>query len=100
MGKTKKENTTMFKEIVFTGIGASTLMREKIEKELKILEKKEKIKKDDLQDFLKSLEKKGKKEDKKIKREIKSMLKSLTNDLDLATKKDLRKLKNEIKKSF
>ncbi len=88
----------MLKELIYTTIGASAVMREKVEEEMKILEKKGKIKKEDAKDFIKKLEKKGKLEDKRLKKEIRGHLKELINELGLVTKKDLEKFKEELNK--
>lgn len=87
----------MLKELIYSGLGAAVIVRQKVEDEIKTLEKKGKIKKSDAKEFLKTLEKKGKIEDKKIKKQIKSLIKEVINELDLATKKDLKKLKEELK---
>lgn len=88
----------MLRELILTTVGAGSLLREKIEDEVKILEKKGKIKKSDAKDFLKKLEKKGKLEDKRIKKELRGHLKELINELGLVTKKDLKKFKEELEK--
>ncbi|WP_417325072.1 hypothetical protein [Halarcobacter sp.] len=88
----------MLKELIYSGLGAAVIVRQKVEDEIKTLEKKGKIKKSDAKEFLKTLEKKGKIEDKRIKKQIKSLIKEVINELDLATKKDLKKLKEELKK--
>ncbi|QDF28829.1 hypothetical protein [Halarcobacter anaerophilus] len=87
----------MIKELIFTGLGATALIKQRVEEEIKTLEKKGKIKKADAKEFLKNLEKKGKLEDKKIKKEIRGHIKELINELGLVTKKDLEKLKKELK---
>lgn len=89
----------MLKELILTTVGAGSLLRDKIEDELKVLEKKGKIKKTDAKEFLKKIEKKGKLEDKKIKKQLRGHLKELINELGIATKKDLKKLKEELKNS-
>ena len=88
----------MIKKIIYSGLGAAVIVKQKVEDEIKTLEKKGKIKKSDAKEFLKTLEKKGKNEDKKIKKQIKSMVKELIKELDLATKEDLEKLKKELGK--
>lgn len=87
----------MLKELIFTSLGATALIKQKVEDELKTLENKGKIKKSDAKEFLKKLEKEGKAEDKKIKKAIRGHLKELINELGLVTKKDLEKLKKELK---
>ncbi|QKF81883.1 hypothetical protein [Halarcobacter ebronensis] len=86
----------MIKELIYTSLGATALIKQRVEEEIKTLEKKGKIKKDDAKEFLKNMERKGKLEDKKIKKELRSHLKELINELGLVTKKDLQKLKDEL----
>jgi len=83
----------MLKNIFYTGVGAAALLKEKVEEEMKRLEEKGKIKTEDAKSFLESIEKKGKEEDARIKEEVKKMLKEVIDELGLATKDDLEKLK-------
>ena len=89
----------MLKELTNTMLGVSVIVRQKMEEELKVLEGKGKIKKSDAKDLIKSFEKKGKAENKRIKKQMKSMMKEIINELGLATKKDLMKLEEELKKT-
>lgn len=88
----------MLKDLLYATVGASVLVREKVQDELKILEDKGKIKKSDAKEFLKSIEKKGKAENKRVEKHIKKMIKETIDELGIATKKDLEKLKEELKK--
>ncbi|MGB3750766.1 MAG: hypothetical protein WA945_04310 [Arcobacteraceae bacterium] len=88
----------MFKELLHTSAGVAAILKEKVEEEMTKLEEKGKIKKDDAKDFLESLEKRGKEEDQKIKDQMKATLKEIIDELGLATKDDLEKLKEELKK--
>jgi polyhydroxyalkanoate synthesis regulator phasin len=83
----------MLKNIFYTGVGAAALLKEKVEEEMKRLEEKGKIKTEDAKSFLESIEKKGKEEDARIKEEVKKMLKEAIDELGLATKEDIQKLK-------
>ena len=87
----------MLKELLHTGIGAGLLLKEKVEEEVKKMEESGKIKTDDAKSFLESIEQKGKEEEQKNKEKLKSMLKEIIDDLGLATKDDLEKLKQELK---
>ncbi|MCK9161700.1 MAG: hypothetical protein RBQ81_05040 [Arcobacteraceae bacterium] len=87
----------MLKEIIYTSLGGAVLLKERVEKELKALEEKGKIKTDDAKSFLDSLEQKGKEEDERIKSKIKEMVKEILDELGVATKDDLQKLKEELK---
>ncbi|MGB7403182.1 MAG: hypothetical protein WA916_11390 [Arcobacter sp.] len=87
----------MLKELLNTGFGAAAIIKERVEEEIKTLEEKGKLKKDDAKSFLESLEQKGKDEEQKAKDEIKRILKEVINELGLATKEDLEKLKEDLK---
>lgn len=87
----------MLKELIFTGLGGALVFKEKIEDELKKLEEKGKIDTKDMKSFLESLEKKGKESDEKFKEELKSTIKEIIDELGLATKADLEKLKEDLK---
>jgi len=87
----------MLKELIFTGLGGALILKEKIEDELKKLEEKGKLDTKDVKSFLESLEQKGKESDEKFKAELKSTLKEIIDELGIATKEDLKKLKEELK---
>lgn len=87
----------MLKELIFTGLGGALILKEKIEEELKKLEEKGKLDTKDVKSFLESLEQKGKDSDEKFKNELKSTLKEIIDELGLATKEDLQKLKEDLK---
>lgn len=87
----------MLKEIMLTGLGGALVLKEKIEDELKKLEEKGKIDTKDARSFLESLETKGKEGEQKFKDELKEKMKEIIEELGLATKEDLAKLKEELK---
>jgi polyhydroxyalkanoate synthesis regulator phasin len=87
----------MLKELIFTGLGGALIFKEKIEDELKKLEEKGKLDTKDVRSFLESLEQKGKDSDAKFKEELKSTIKEIIDELGLATKDDLAKLKEDLK---
>ncbi|AXH14925.1 hypothetical protein [Malaciobacter mytili] len=87
----------MLKELIYTSLGATSLIKDKIEEELKILEEKGKLNSSDIKTFIDSLEKKGKAQDEKFKEDLKNSLKEIIKELGLATKEDLEKFKKELK---
>ncbi len=87
----------MLKDLIYAGIGAATVMKEKVEEEVKKLEEQGKIKTTDAKSFLESIETKGKEEQEKFTNELKKSLKEVIDELGLVTKADLEKLKEDLK---
>ncbi|RXJ93548.1 hypothetical protein CRV00_10715 [Malaciobacter molluscorum] len=87
----------MLKDLIYAGIGATTLLKDKVEDELKKLEEKGKIDKGDIKGFIESLEKKGKEQDEEFKKQLKNSIKEAISELGLVTKDDLEDLKKELK---
>lgn len=87
----------MLQKLLYTGIGAGLLLKDKVEDELQKLQDDGKIKTDDAKSFLDSLKVKGEQEDEKVKEKLKSTIKEIVDELGIATKEDLEKLKNELK---
>lgn len=99
MAKSKKyqRKEKMFKDLLYTGIGAAMVLKEKVEAEVKKLEEEGKLKTTDAKSFLESIEAKGKEEETRVKEQLKSTLKEVIDELGLATKADLEKLKEDLK---
>jgi len=87
----------MLKDLIYAGMGAAVVIKEKVEEEVKKLEEQGKIKTDDAKSFLESIEKKGEAEQERIKAELKSTLTEVIDELGLVTKEDLAKLKEDLK---
>ncbi len=87
----------MFKNLLYTGIGAAVVLKEKVESEVKKLEEQGKLKTTDAKSFLESIEQKGKEEELRVKEQLKSALKEVIDELGLATKADLEKYKEDLK---
>ena len=85
----------MLKEMLYTGIGGAMLFKERVEEELNRLEEKGKLSKEDAQQFLDDLKTKGEEEEGKLKDQIKEALKEAIEELGLATKEDIEKLKTD-----
>jgi len=87
----------MFKDILYTGIGVASVLKEKVESEVKKLEEEGKLKATDAKSFLESIEDKGKEEEQKLKEHLKPMIKEIIDELGIATKEDIEKLKDHLK---
>lgn len=87
----------MFKDLMYTGIGAAMVLKEKVEAEVKKLEEQGKLKTTDAKSFLDSIQVKGKEEEAKFKEQLKSTLKEVIDELGLVTKADLEKFKEDLK---
>ena len=87
----------MFKDILYTGIGAAVVLKERVESEVKKLEEEGKLKTSDVKSFLDSIEEKGKTHEEEFKVELKKALKEVIDELGIATKEDLQKLQEELK---
>jgi len=86
----------MLDKLIYTGIGAASLFKEKVKEEIEKLEESGKIKTDDAKSFMESIETKGKEEEEHVKASIKESLKEIIAELDLATKADIEKLKEDL----
>ena len=86
----------MLKELLYTGLGATVVLKEKVDEELKKLEEKGKIDSSDIKGFIESLENKGKKQDEEMKGKFKEQIKEIIDELGLVTKKDLEDFKKEL----
>ncbi len=88
----------MLKDILYTGLGMGVLLKEKVQTELQKLEDEGKIKKDDASALLKSLSQKGEEEEKRVKEIFKKSIKEVIEELGLATKEDIKELKDKLSK--
>lgn len=85
----------MFKELFYTGIGAASLLKERVEKEIEKLEERGKLGKDDAKAFLDAIEARGKEEENAFKTKLKDALKEVIDELGIATKADIKELLKE-----
>ncbi|MDD3443602.1 MAG: hypothetical protein PHW89_10095 [Sulfurimonas denitrificans] len=88
----------MLKDLVYAGIGAAVVMRDKVEEEVRKLQEQGKIKTTDAKSFLESIEKKGQEEHIRVKDELKAALREIIDELGLAIKADIEKLKDDLSK--
>jgi polyhydroxyalkanoate synthesis regulator phasin len=85
----------MIKEILYTGLGGAVLLKERVDEEIKKLEEKGKLSKEDADRFLEKLQARGEEEEEKFKSKIKEALKEVIDEMGLATKADIEALKKE-----
>ncbi len=85
----------MLKDLVSFGIGSAILAKEKVEEELNKLVEKGKISKDEAKKFVEDAKEKAKEEEEKLKSTVKEAIKDVLKELDVVTKEDLQKLKDE-----
>jgi polyhydroxyalkanoate synthesis regulator phasin len=88
----------MLKDILYTGLGMGVVLKDKVENEIKKLEEEGKLKRDDAASLVASLSSKGKEEEERIKELFKTSIKEVIDELGLATKEDISKLKDELSK--
>ncbi len=79
----------MLKDMIYTSLGVASVLKQKVENEIKL---------EDGKNILQSLQEKGKDENQKLKDELQSMIKEIIDDLGLATKDDIKELKEELNK--
>lgn len=84
----------MIKELLYTGFGGALMLKEKVEEEIKKLEEKGKLSKEDADNFIEKLKERGEEEEEKLKTHIKEALKEVIEEMNLATKADIDALKD------
>jgi len=85
----------MIKEIIYTGLGGAVLLKERVDEEIKKLEERGKLSKEDADKFLEKLQTRGEEEEEKLKSRLKEALKEVIGEMGLATKADIEALKKE-----
>ncbi len=85
----------MLKEILYTSIGGAALFKERVEEEIKRLQERGKMSKEDAGEFLDKLKVRGEEEENRVKAELKEALKEVISELNLATKEDIERLKSD-----
>ncbi len=89
----------MLKDILYAGLGIGVVLKEKVESEINKLQEEGKLKKDDAASLIESLSIKAKEEEVKVKNLFKESIKEVIDELGLATKDDIAKLKEELSKN-
>lgn len=83
------------KDLLYASLGGMMVLKEKVEAEIKKLEEKGKLSREDGEKFIKELQEKGKEGENELKTKIKEALRELIDELGLVTKEDIAHLKNE-----
>jgi polyhydroxyalkanoate synthesis regulator phasin len=83
----------MLKEILYTGLGGAFLLKERVDEEIKRLEEKGKLRKEDAEQFFNDLKSRGKDEEAQAKEKLKELLREVIDEMGLATKADIQALK-------
>ena len=89
----------MLKDLISLGVGSALLAKEKVEEELKELIDKGQMSKEDARKLIDKAKAKGEEQEKALREEIKKSLREVLEEMGLATKVDLEKLKDELKGS-
>jgi len=88
----------MLKDLITIGLGGALLAKEKVEKELSELVEKGKLNKDEAQNFIDRAKVKGEEEEKEFKAHLKEVIKETLQEMDIASKEDIKTLIEEMKK--
>jgi polyhydroxyalkanoate synthesis regulator phasin len=88
----------MLKDLITLGVGGALLAKEKVEEELKELIDKGKMSKEEAEKLIEKAKAKGEEQEQALKEEIKKALREVLDEMGLATKEDLEKLREELKK--
>ncbi len=88
----------MLKDLIYIGLGGALLAKEKVEKELSELVEKGKLNKEEAQKFIDKAKVKGESEEQEFKTHLKEVIKETLEEMNVATKEDIKALIKEMKK--
>lgn len=83
----------MLRDLVYTTLGAGIIAKERLTQELEELKTHGEESRQKAQELQKKLETKAKQEEQRLKSEIKEIVKEIIEEMDLATKQDLKDIK-------
>jgi len=86
----------MLKDLITLSIGSALLAKEKVEEELNDLIERGKMSKEEALKIIEKAKTKGEEQEAALKEEIKKALREVLEEMGLATKEDLEKLKAEL----
>ena len=88
----------MLKDLIYIGLGGALLAKEKVEKELSELVEKGKLNKEEAQNLIDKAKVKGEEEEKEFRSHLKEVIKETLEEMEVATKEDIKALIKEMKK--
>jgi len=87
------------KDMLYLGLGAAFLAKDKLRERIKELEKRGEINKEDAKKFIQEAKDRARKEEEALDSRIRERLKETIREMNLVTKEDLEELKMMIKKA-
>ncbi len=87
------------KDLLYLGLGAAFLAKDKLMEHLKELEKRGEISKEDAKKFVQDAKERAQKEEEEFDSHIKKKLKETIQEMGLVTKEDIEELKATIQKA-
>ncbi len=81
------------RDILYLGLGAAFMTRDKVERELDNLEKQGEISRDEVKKFLQEAKERGEKEQQEVDERIRTKVREALDDFGVATKEDVQELK-------
>ena len=87
------------KDLLYFGLGAAFLAKDKLKERIKKLEDRGELSKEDAKKCVEDAKKRAKEEREAIDKRIQEKIKETIHDAGLATKEDLEELKTLIKRS-
>jgi len=87
------------KDLLYFGLGAAFLARDKLKERIKKLEDRGELSKEDAKKFVQDAKERAKKEQEAIDSRIQKKIKETIHEVGLVTKEDLEELKTLIKGS-
>jgi polyhydroxyalkanoate synthesis regulator phasin len=86
----------MLKDLITLSIGSALLAKEKVEEELNDLIERGKVSKEEAEKLIEKAKARGEEQEKALKEEIKKALREVLDEMGLATREDLEKLREEL----
>lgn len=86
------------RDLLYLGLGAAFMTRDRVEKELDNLEKQGEISREEIKNFLQESKERVEKEQQDLDERVRSKVKEVFDELGVATKDDIAELKKMLSK--